>query len=50
MHLAQFKTTMKMDILHGKTVQGVLKELTIANLRQNPCTIDHSRIDEESYF
>jgi hypothetical protein len=27
--LAQRKTTMKMDVLHGKTVPGVLKELTI---------------------
>ena len=27
--LAQLKTTMKMDVLHRKTVPGVLKELTI---------------------
>jgi hypothetical protein len=27
--LAQLKTTMKMDMLHCKTVSGVLKELTI---------------------
>ena len=27
--LAQIKTTMKMDVLHGKTVPGVLKELTL---------------------
>jgi hypothetical protein len=27
--LAQLKTTMKMDVLHCKTVPGVLKELTI---------------------
>jgi hypothetical protein len=27
--LAQLKTTMKMDVLHGQTVPGVLKELTI---------------------
>jgi hypothetical protein len=29
MYLAQLKTTMKMDILHCKTVPGVLKELTV---------------------
>ena len=28
-HLGQLKTTMKMDVLHCKTVLGVLKELTI---------------------
>jgi hypothetical protein len=27
--LAQLKTTMQMDVLHGKTVPGVLQELTI---------------------
>jgi Transposase DDE domain len=27
--LAQLKTTMQMDVLHGQTVSGVLKELTI---------------------
>ncbi|HEX9869384.1 MAG TPA: transposase, partial [Candidatus Tectomicrobia bacterium] len=27
--LAQLKTTMQMDVLHGKTVPGVLKELTV---------------------
>jgi hypothetical protein len=27
--LAQLKTTMRMDVLHGKTVPGVLKELTV---------------------
>jgi len=27
--LAQLKTTMQMDVLHGKTVPGVLKELTM---------------------
>jgi hypothetical protein len=27
--LAQLKTTMQMDVLHGQTVPGVLKELTI---------------------
>ena len=28
-HLGQLKTTMKMDVLHCKTVLGVLKELTV---------------------
>jgi hypothetical protein len=28
-HLGQLKTTMHMDVLHGKTVAGVLKELTV---------------------
>jgi Transposase DDE domain len=28
-HLGQLKTTMKMDVLHCKTVRGVLKELTV---------------------
>jgi hypothetical protein len=27
--LAHLKTTMQMDVLHGKTVPGVLKELTV---------------------
>ena len=27
--LAHLKTTMPMDVLHGKTVSGVLKELTV---------------------
>ena len=27
--LAQLKTTMQMDVLHGQTVPGVLKELTM---------------------
>jgi hypothetical protein len=27
--LAQLKTTMRMDVLHGKSVPGVLKELTV---------------------
>jgi hypothetical protein len=27
--LAQLKTTMQMDVLHGQTVPGVLKELTV---------------------
>ena len=28
-HLGQLKTTMKMDVLHCKTVLGILKELTV---------------------
>ena len=27
--LADLKTTMRMDVLHGQTVPGVLKELTV---------------------
>ena len=27
--LAHLKTRMQMDVLHGKTVSGVLKELTV---------------------
>ena len=34
-HLAQLKTTMKMDVLHCKTVQGVRKELTVFTLIYN---------------
>jgi hypothetical protein len=33
--LAQLKTTMQMDGLHGKTVPGVLKELTIFAIAYN---------------
>jgi hypothetical protein len=33
--LAQLKTTMQMDVLHGKTVPGVLKELTVFVLVYN---------------
>ena len=33
--LAQLKTTMQMDVLHGQTVPGVLKELTIFALVYN---------------
>jgi hypothetical protein len=34
-HLGQLKTTMKMDVLHCKTVLGVLKELTVFALIYN---------------
>jgi hypothetical protein len=34
-HLGQLKTTMHMDVLHGNTVLGVLKELTVVAI------IDH---------
>jgi hypothetical protein len=33
--LAQLKTTRQMDVLHGKTVPGVLKELTVFALVDN---------------
>jgi IS4 transposase len=33
--LAHLKTTMQMDVLHGKTVAGVLKELTVFALVYN---------------
>jgi hypothetical protein len=34
-HLGQLKTTMKMDVLHCKTVAGVLKELTVFAILYN---------------
>jgi len=34
-HLAQLKTTMKMDVLHGQTVLGVHKELLIFAILDN---------------
>jgi Transposase DDE domain len=34
-HLGQLKTTMKMDVLHCKTVSGVLKELTVFAILYN---------------
>jgi hypothetical protein len=34
-HLRQLKTTMKMDVLHCKTVPGVLKELVVFTLLYN---------------
>jgi IS4 transposase len=33
--LAHLKTTMRMDVLHGQTVPGVLKELTVLALVDN---------------
>jgi hypothetical protein len=33
--LAHLKTTMRMDVLHGKTVPGVLKELTVLAIVYN---------------
>jgi hypothetical protein len=33
--LAHLKTTMRMDVLHGKSVPGVLKELTVFALVYN---------------
>src|SRR4029434_9481436 len=33
--LAQLKTTMRMDVLHGQTVPGVLKELTVFAIVDN---------------
>jgi hypothetical protein len=40
--LAPLKTTMQMDVLHGKTVPGVLKELTVflhVDFRSGFCTV-----------
>ena len=34
-HLGQLKTTMKMDVLHGKTVRGVLKALPVCAMIYN---------------
>ena len=33
--LAELKTTMPMDVLHGKTVPGVLKDLTVLAIVYN---------------
>jgi hypothetical protein len=33
--LAQLKTTMQMEVLHCKTVPGVLKELTVFTIVYN---------------
>ena len=33
--LAHLKTTMRMDVLHGQTVPGVLKELTVFAIVDN---------------
>jgi len=52
-HRAQLKTTMKMDVLHCKTVQGVLKELTVFTLIYNlVCLVmrqsaHHQQVDVE---
>ena len=52
-HLRQLKTTMKMDVLHCKTVLGVLKELTVFILVYNLVRLvmlqaaDHQQVDIE---
>jgi Transposase DDE domain len=52
-HLRQLKTTMKMDVLHCKTVLGVLKELTVFTLIYNLVRLvilqsaKHQRVDVE---
>jgi IS4 transposase len=54
--LAQLKTTMKMDVLHGNTVPGVLKELTVFAIVYNlvrmvmrqSATLQHTAVERIS--
>jgi IS4 transposase len=56
--LSQLKTTMQMDVLHCKTVPGVLKELTVCALvyhlvRLVMCqsaTLQHLSIEQISFI
>jgi hypothetical protein len=56
--LAQLKTTMKMDVLHCKTVPGVLKELTIFAIVYNlvrmvmwhSAMLQHIRVERISFL
>jgi Transposase DDE domain len=55
---AQLKTTMQMDVLHGKTVPGVLKELTrlaiVYNLvrlvMRQAATLQHTAVERISFL
>jgi hypothetical protein len=55
--LAHLKTTMQMDVLHGKTVPGVLKELTVFALIYNlvrlvmcrSATLQHTGVERISF-
>ena len=56
--LAQLKTSMQMDVLHGKTVAGVLKELTVFALVYNlvrlvmcqSATLQHLSVERLSFL
>jgi hypothetical protein len=56
--LAQLKTTMKMDVLHCKTVPGVLKELTVFAIVYNlvrlvmrpSATLQHTDVERISFL
>jgi IS4 transposase len=56
--LAQLKTTMQMDVLHGKTVPGVLKELTVFAIVYNlvrmvmwqSATLRHTTVERISFL
>ncbi len=55
--LAQLKTTMRMEVLHGKTVPGVLKELTVFAIIYNlvrlvmchSATLQHISVERISF-
>jgi hypothetical protein len=56
--LAQLKTTMQMDVLHCKTVPGVLKELTVFAIVYNlvrmvmleSATLQHTAVERISFL
>jgi hypothetical protein len=56
--LAQLKTNMPMDVLHGKTVPGVLKELTMFAIVYNlvrlvlwpSATLQHTAVERISFL
>jgi hypothetical protein len=56
--LAQLKTTMQMDVLHCKTVPGVLKELTVFAIVYNLvrmvmlelATLQHTAVERISFL
>jgi hypothetical protein len=56
--LAQLKTSMQMDVLHGKTVPGVLKELTVFAIVYNlvrmvmcqAATLQHISVERISFL
>jgi Transposase DDE domain len=55
--LAQLKTTMQMDVLHGKTLPGVLKELTafaivynlVRMVMRQSATLQHTAVERISF-
>jgi hypothetical protein len=56
--LAQLKTTMPMDVLHGKTVSGVLRALTVFAIVYNlvrmvmrqSATLQHTAVERISFL